>query len=124
MVVRWERTLRQSLLAAIAQICPDTTTGNESKGGRSRTPLLPHKLGSLDPHRCSQAMEEVTHRGVLEEPAREARTGPPNFGADDLGVTEHVVSGEGRPVVRTRHSGNMDNLVRFIRVLQKSGSIK
>jgi hypothetical protein len=39
MVVRWERTLRQSLLAATAQICPDTTTGNESKGGRrSRTP--------------------------------------------------------------------------------------
>jgi hypothetical protein len=28
-----------------------------------------------------------------------ARIGPPNFGADDLGVTEHVVGGEGRPVV-------------------------
>jgi hypothetical protein len=105
MVVRWERTLRQSLLAATAQICPDTTTGNESKGGRSRTPLLPHELGPLDPHRCSQAMEEVTHRGVLEEPARETRTGPPNFGADDLGVTEHVVSGEGRPVVGDRPPG-------------------
>ena len=36
-------------------------------------------------------------RGILEEPAREARTGPPNFGADDLGVTEHVVGGDGRP---------------------------